>query len=80
MKVDPPPGAKCKDKFLVQSSLIEASMEHLNLAEIVCLLSSALATVESLADFIVGPVATVVKHREGGQGEDLGAEDSVCLH
>lgn len=45
MKVDPPPGAKCKDKFLVQSSLIEASMEHLNLAEIVRSLSSALAIV-----------------------------------
>lgn len=52
MKIDPPPGAKCKDKFLVQSSLIEASMEHLNLAEIVRSLSSALA--------IVGPSLTLL--------------------
>jgi len=35
MRADPPPGAKCKDKFLVQSAIIDASQEHLALAEIV---------------------------------------------
>jgi hypothetical protein len=35
MKEDPPAGAKCKDKFLVQSAIISSDKEVLSLAEVV---------------------------------------------
>ena len=35
MKEEPPLNVKCKDKFLVQSTLITADKEHLSLADIV---------------------------------------------
>lgn len=40
MKDDPPLSTKCKDKFLVQSTIISAEKDHLPLAEIVRLLAS----------------------------------------
>lgn len=40
MKEDPPPGAKCKDKFLVQSTFITPEKESLNLQDIVSLNSN----------------------------------------
>lgn len=39
MKEDPPPDAKCRDKFLVQSVLVTADKEFTNVASLVWLLS-----------------------------------------
>ena len=39
MKEEPPPNAKCKDKFLIQSTLITREKEALPLQDIVCLMS-----------------------------------------
>ena len=36
MKEEPPLGAKCKDKFLIQSTLITPEKETLPLQDIVC--------------------------------------------
>lgn len=36
MKEDPAPGAKCRDKFLVQSVVVTLDRESLPLAELVC--------------------------------------------
>lgn len=36
MKEDPPPDARCRDKFLVQSVAVTADMEFSNVATIVC--------------------------------------------
>lgn len=35
MKEDPPPDAKCRDKFLVQSVLVTADKEFTNVASLV---------------------------------------------
>jgi len=35
MKEDPPPDAKCRDKFLVQSVLVTADKEFANVASLV---------------------------------------------
>lgn len=37
MKEDPPPDAKCRDKFLVQSVAVTADKEFSNVSQIVCL-------------------------------------------
>lgn len=42
MKEDPPPDAKCRDKFLVQSVAVTADREFSNVAQIVC--STSLVT------------------------------------
>jgi hypothetical protein len=39
MKEDPPPDAKCRDKFLVQSVLVTADKEFTNVASLVRQLS-----------------------------------------
>lgn len=36
MKEDPPPDAKCRDKFLVQSVLVTADKEFTNVGSLVC--------------------------------------------
>ena len=38
MKEDPPPDAKCRDKFLVQSVLVTADKEFTNVGSLVCTL------------------------------------------
>jgi hypothetical protein len=40
MKEDPPPDAKCRDKFLVQSVLVTADKEFTNVGSLVCGCSS----------------------------------------
>jgi hypothetical protein len=47
MKEDPPPDAKCRDKFLVQSVLVTADKEFTNVGSLVCKL---LATAISIAN------------------------------
>lgn len=42
MKEDPPPDAKCRDKFLVQSVLVTADKEFTNVGSLV--ISSTLRT------------------------------------
>jgi hypothetical protein len=52
MKEDPPPDAKCRDKFLVQSVLVTADKEFTNVASLVCLLGThqVLANVEKVVE------------------------------
>ena len=38
MKEEPPPNAKCKDKFLIQSTIITPEKEAMPLSELVCVL------------------------------------------
>jgi hypothetical protein len=44
MKEDPPPDAKCRDKFLVQSVLVTADKEFTNVGSLVGISSRAHAT------------------------------------
>lgn len=42
LKDEPPLGAKCKDKFLIQSTIISSDKNHLSLTDLVsCLWSGA---------------------------------------
>lgn len=43
MKEEPPLNAKCKDKFLIQSTMITKEKEDKSLQEIVCALQSDVA-------------------------------------
>lgn len=60
MREDPPPDARCRDKFLVQSVAISPDREVGNVTAIVSL---ALTTKDSLAD--IHEVAECRKDREG---------------
>jgi hypothetical protein len=44
MKEDPPPDAKCRDKFLVQSVLVTADKEFTNVGSLVAISPRAHAT------------------------------------
>lgn len=53
MKEDPPPDAKCRDKFLVQSVLVTADKEFTNVASLVC---------GFLRSLVCADIAAVVPH------------------
>lgn len=86
MKEDPPAGAKCKDKFLVQSVVITPEREAKALSELVR--RAMIPLVRSWRRLIWSVmVAAVVRGRKVRQGSrlqggrpDLRAKDSLRLH
>lgn len=50
MKEDPPPDAKCRDKFLVQSVLVTADKEFTNVGSLVSTQSFAQSTTADQSD------------------------------
>jgi hypothetical protein len=67
MKEDPPPDAKCRDKFLVQSVLVTADKEFTNVASLVRQLS--------VYEALWANVKSVVTHRTDVQVLHPGEED-----
>lgn len=67
LKEEPPLSTKCKDKFLIQSTIITPDKETLPLSDIVCIPS---VITRHLVSTQLSILSTVVKFRlqRGGQG------------
>ena len=67
MKEEPPLGAKCKDKFLIQSTLITPEKETLPLQDIVCSLSALTAILSNYpVSGVVRPQRTLFTRTKSG--------------
>jgi hypothetical protein len=71
MKEDPPPDAKCRDKFLVQSVLVTADKEFTNVGSLV----RCVALLQKLPRLKLTQYRTVGTHRADCQVVHSGEED-----